>query len=221
LIGTPGGTGAGGVVNLLRSTSCDGGPQTCVELVHVTVDPEQPLPSLGTIVTLMPFFGTAGYGSYVPGSSDVIATAAAAGVSTITLTQFQPRVPGSSTGAPPIQVGLLGQFVRPLAFAECLRQALIVETNQDLNVIAAPMGGQPQTSAGTGHSGQGVYFEPYTSTVLTPFSQGGGYELTAFTLSGSAIAPQLTRRAAPSWQPPGDLRPAIVATRNPASFTCP
>ena len=64
----------------------------------------------------------------------------------------------------------------------------------------------------TTHSGQGVYFEPYTSTVLSPFTQGDGYVLDAFTLAGTADKPTLTQRRRDG-TPPADVRPEVLAIR--------
>ena len=72
----------------------------------------------------------------------------------------------------------------------------------------------------TTHSGQSVYFEPYTSTVLSPFTQGDGYVLTAFTLGGSMSSPTLTPRQS-GWTPPADVRPEVLAVRAPIPVKCP
>jgi hypothetical protein len=246
LIGTRSNTQAGGFVNLLQKGSCGGGgtdagasdagaseggaeggtpdaapppPSNCLQLVHVTVTPLA-APNVAPPTVLHPFFGTAGYGSYLAGGPlDVIAAADTAGASSYNLTQYSPinQTPSGS----PITVGSNDQFIKPIAFAECQAQALLVGTNQDLDVIARPMGAgiNFQASRPTGHSGQGVYFEPTTSTVLTPFSQGNGFELTAFTLGGTQAAPTLTPRTS-GWSPPPDLRPEIVATRVKLPIAC-
>jgi hypothetical protein len=111
--------------------------------------------------------------------------------------------------------------------------AFVVGTNADLNVHAVSIastatpdadGGLPalsNASAAMGHSGQGVYFEPFTNTVITPFSQGKNFALTAFSLEGTPMAPQLVQRQAPRWVPPPDLRPNFVAAKTPFPPTCP
>jgi hypothetical protein len=123
---------------------------------------------------------------------------------------------------------------KPPAFSPCAQMAFVVGTNSDLAVHAVyiqPIGPGDGTGAGfpllpsaqaaTGHSGQGVYFEPYTNTVITPFSQGDNFALTAFTLTGTQMAPQLVQRQPPMWVPPPDLRPNFVATKSPFPFVCP
>jgi hypothetical protein len=124
--------------------------------------------------------------------------------------------------------------IKPTAFSACSQMAFVVGTNSDLAVHAVPIanigqgdgdgGGFPllaAASAATGHSGQGVYFEPYTNTVLTPFSQGDNFALTAFSLTGTSTAPQLVQRLPPRWVPPPDLRPNFVATKSPFPDVCP
>ena len=62
----------------------------------------------------------------------------------------------------------------------------------------------------------------FTSTVLAPFSQGEGFELTAISLTAATKdAPKLTLRPASTWKPPAGLRPEIVATRTPVPAVCP
>jgi hypothetical protein len=122
--------------------------------------------------------------------------------------------------------------VKAPAFSACAQMAFVVGTNADTSVHAISIAGITQgagnvfpplaaTSASTGHSGQGVYFEPYTNTVLTPFSQGDDFALTAFTLGGTPDAPQLVQRLPPRWVPPPDLRPNFVATKSPVPDVCP
>jgi hypothetical protein len=125
--------------------------------------------------------------------------------------------------------------VKTPAFSECAQTAFVVGTNNDLNVYAVSLaaagmvsdvdaqGGTPvltYTSAPTGHSGQGVYFEPYTNTVITPFSQGGNFALTAFTLGGTPTSPTLVQRQAPRWVPPPDIRPNFIGTAIPYPAVC-
>ena len=122
--------------------------------------------------------------------------------------------------------------IKAPAFDPCTQTLFVIGTNADLSLHAVSIasvalpdadGGippLPATAAPTGHSGQSVYFEPYTSTVLVPFSQGQNFALTAFTLGGSPGAPALILRQAPRWSPPPELRPAFVATRSPVPALC-
>ena len=219
LIGTRSTTGAGGVVNLLLSTGCDGG--SCLSLQHVTVPPSlTDKPAVGYVAQLGPYVGSPAYGSYVSVPEDVIGWSTK--LPTVSISTFSPQVPGQTVGSP-IPFSTNDGFFKPLAFAECLGQALLMGTNQDLSVYAIPLSvaaGKTARGAMT-HSGQGVYFEPFTSTVLAPFSQGEGFELTAFSLTGTKDTPSLGLRQAPGWTPPADLRPELVATRAPLPVTCP
>jgi hypothetical protein len=119
--------------------------------------------------------------------------------------------------------------IHPLAYSECLNSAYVIGTNADTNVwfvslngdqMPGPDGGLPTlmaTDQPMGHSGQGVYFEPFTKTVLLPFSQGENFKLTAFRHTSNGYA-SLTNT--PLWSPPTDLRPNFVATRTPVPFPC-
>jgi hypothetical protein len=146
----------------------------------------------------------------------------------------------------PLQSGLIDIGVFPFgdgnvknpAFSSCEQLAFVVGTNSDLNVYAVSLaalespdqldsdGGEAgppaltYTSAPTGHSGQGVYYEPYTKTVITPFSQSTNFALTAFSLGGSPTSPTLVQRQAPRWVPPPDVRPNFVGTAIPYPPNC-
>jgi hypothetical protein len=216
IIGTPSSTGAGGVANLLERGACDG--SACVEILRVLFPPGAS-PVLNSPIDLapVPLVGSPAFGSFRGGGPvDLIATRP--GTTQATLHSYLP-LNNQATGSP-VSFDMAGINLKPLVVAECLKTALVVETNADLLVHAVPLGGGAPATIGTGHSGQGVYFEPFTSTVLAPFSQGSGFELTAFKLGGTSDAPTLDRRLA-DWSPPADLRPILVATRQPAAFVCP
>jgi hypothetical protein len=220
-IGTRSATGVGGVINLLHDGACDG--STCVELLHVTVPSNAP-PTFSSREAVAGFVGSPGYGSYLNGGpSDLVVTRASTGLTTATIAMYSPQLFPPQQVAPTMTFGILGPYIKPLAFAECQQQALIVETNQDLALYAIPLaaGGGQLDRISTQHSGQGVYFEPFTSTVLTPFSQGTNFALTAFKLEGTAAAPKLVPRVTPAWAPPSELRPNVLATRVPLPIVCP
>lgn len=113
--------------------------------------------------------------------------------------------------------------IRPAAVSECARVTFVVGANSDLNVHAIPIpgdGGGTPTKVSTGHSGQSVYFEPSTATVLAPFNQGGGFDFSAFRLKGTSDAPTLEKRDATDWRPPKDLRPVVLGIREPLPIVC-
>ncbi len=128
--------------------------------------------------------------------------------------------------------GFADTNVRPPAFSECFQMAFVVGANADtlVHAIALPPSGSqagpdggpllPSFTQDTHHSGQAVYFEPFTNTVLAPFSQGDNFVLSAFTFDGTSSAPHLSVRQGSVWQPPASLRPNFVATRVPPLFTC-
>jgi hypothetical protein len=214
VIGTPSVTGQGGVLNLLARAGCDAG--ACVQMRRVLFPPNAP-PTLNAPIVLRDatYTGSPGFGSYRRGGPiDIVATRATRD------TTFRFLIPlNNAETSKTISFPMLGPNLKPIAIAECAATALVVETNADLQLYAVPLGGSTPAAIPIGHSGQGVYFEPYTSTVLAPFNQGPGFELSAFTLGGTPSAPTLERRT--DWAPPADLRPIIVATRTPLDFPCP
>jgi hypothetical protein len=244
IIGTRSRSGNGGPVNMLESVPCDDGGAGgdagdggggigggyCLQIQHVTV-PTNPDPATLTFtVPLGPFFGRPSYGSYLgmpPGDSptDVIAWSLPGGnpgsPGPTSINTYQPQ--NEAILGTPIPFQTSDGFFQPFAFAECLQQALLTATNEDLAVYAIPLNSATGTlaRATTTHSGQSVYFEPYTSTVLSPFTQGDGYVLDAFTLAGTAANPTLTQRSAPGWNPPADVRPEVLGIRKPLPLKCP
>ncbi len=200
MIGTRSTTGNGGLVNLLFTEPCpDGG--LCLSEEHFIVPPMDP-PAMGISSSLGEYVGSPAYGSYISGGpEDVIGWSTK--LPTTTIDTYTPQT--LQPQGQPIPFSSNDGFFKPFAFAECLHQALLIGTNQDLAVYAIPLASAAGVTARgtTSHSGQGIFFEPFTSTVLAPFSQGDGYELTAFTLAGTAAAPTLTQRQA-GWTPPAD-----------------
>jgi hypothetical protein len=241
LMATRSQTGNGGPVNMLLSLPCpsDGGAPAdagdggggggigggqCLEIQHVTV-PTDPDPATLTFVTpLGPFFGRPAFGSYLTGGpEDVIAWSVPGGNPSspgpTTINTFSPQ--NEAPVGSPIPFQTSDGFFQPFAFAECQQQALLIATNEDLAVYAIPLASASGATAraATTHSGQSVYFEPYTNTVLAPFTQGDGYVLSAFTLGGTPANPSLTPRVS-GWTPPADLRPEVIAVRAPLPVVC-
>jgi hypothetical protein len=245
IIGSRSRSGNGGPVNMLESVQCpnDGGVADdagdagsggigggyCLAIQHVTV-PTNPDPAtLGTALQLGPFFGRPAYGSYLglpPGDApvDVVAWSLPGGnpgsPGATAIHTYSPQ--NDAVNGTPISIQTSDGFFQPFAFAECQQQAILTATNEDLSVYAIPLGsaGGTLAQAMTTHSGQSVYFEPYTNTVLSPFTQGDGYVLDAFTLGGTASNPTLTQRST-GWNPPADVRPEVLGIRRPLPLKCP
>jgi hypothetical protein len=118
--------------------------------------------------------------------------------------------------------------IKPPAYSECLKNTFVTGTNSGTSVWVVPFGPNDfaadggaasltATSQPIGHSGQGVYYEPFTNTILLPFSQGLNFQLTAFRFNGTAFT-QIN--GTPIWQPPPDLRPNFIGVRAPIPFPC-
>jgi hypothetical protein len=218
LMGTPSIAGAGGVINVVQRGTYQSGP--CVELLQVLFPPDAP-PSLGAAPVLLtnaryPDGGSAAFGSSRSDGYDLIATRAQ-GQQLVTLQHLHPWT--SQTAAPAVTFPTTGAALRPLIVAECMKVALFVEGTTDLRVHAVPLRGGTPAVIATGHPGQGLRFEPYTKTVLAPYTDSRTSELSAFRLGGTTQFPSLKRRD--DWAPPPDLRPLVVATREPAGMVCP
>lgn len=222
------GTGAGGVVGIIRTGAgaegCEAGQ--CVEVVRVRV--ADGAPAIDPPLVL----GPAGAGGAVPSyaSFDSLerqlvvlpraTNADAAAPSRAIL--FEPR--NQEIDGPPTTFIVTDALLRRAAVSECARQLFLVGANSDLNIHSIPIlgdGGGTPAKLPTGHSGQAVYFEPTSKSVLTPFSQGSGFELAAYRLSGTPEAPVLTKRTSPEWLPPPDLRPIVLGVREPIPVVCP
>jgi hypothetical protein len=239
LIGTRSQTGNGGGINMLLAEPCadaggaadDAGDASgglaggnCLGMQHVAEPTDPDLPSLTFHNDLGPYFGKVAFGSYLTGGVDMILWSLPGGNSSSPgpafIHSYSPQN-GQQVGSPvPFTTG--DGFFQPFAFAECQQQALLTSTNEDLAVYSIPLAAATNATAARaalGQSGQGVYFEPYTSTVLAPFTQGDGYVLTAFTLGGTTAQPKLTQRAS-NWTPPADVRAEVVAVRAPVPAQC-
>jgi hypothetical protein len=221
-LGTRSSTGPGGVVNLLRynAGSCDGG--LCdVEYLPVRV-PNSGQPVLAPVVVVgQSKSGSLVGASYAKRELDLVLFPRVASGAPTTAQLYQP-ITAQPEGMPS-SFTISDTGLRRPAIAECDGIAFTVGTNSDVYVHAIPLTGDgtgTPAKESTGHSGQSVYFEPYTKTVIAPFSQGAGYDYTAFRLGGTPSAPTLTARKA-DWAPPKDLRPILLGIRSPLPFPCP
>lgn len=218
-------TGPGGFVNYLRTANCSVEAGTCeIEIVPIRI------PNSGSPV-IDPIVGVGPTGRFSIPSFAVIPPP-----TDLDLVIF-PRV-GNDASAPstvrrydpvlhteqqnPTDFVITDSALKRAAVSSCANVAFVVGTNGDLRVHAIPIqasGGGTPSSASTGHSGQSVYFEPSSRTVLAPFAQGAGYDFSAFKLEGTPAAPLLTKRSA-DWTPPADLRPILLGIREPLPIVC-
>ncbi|MBL8722075.1 MAG: hypothetical protein JNL79_39195, partial [Myxococcales bacterium] len=75
---------------------------------------------------------------------------------------------------------------------------------------------------GLGRSGQRLYFEPYTHTVLAPYRASAvAFEIAALEITGTDKAPVFKKRSGTSWNPPTELQPILLAVKAPNEFPCP
>jgi hypothetical protein len=221
------GSQPGGVVSLIQlgagAEGCEAGQ--CTEVVRVRVATDAP--AIDPPVA----FGPAGAAGPVPSYASferlerqvvVLPRTATGPTAESTALLFEPR--NQELDGPGKTFVLTDSLLRGAAVSECARQLFIVGGNGDLNVHSIPIlvnGAGTPAKLPTGHSGQSVYFEPTSKTVLTPFSQGSGFELAGYVLGGTPEAPTLTKRTTADWNPPTDLRPILLAVRERFPVVCP
>lgn len=218
-------TSAGGQAGIVRTVACapPTPPTSCIEIAPVGVSDAVTSIQPGNLIgSLGGPGGVASYAAFASSDFDnsvvILPRTAVGGPSTAIV--VDPRTPGTKFTVP---FFVNDTFLRRAAVAECERMIFVVGGNVDLAVHAVPMladdAGVP-TEIQTSKSGQSVYYEPTSKTVLSPFSQGSGFELQAFHLSGTASAPKLTKRTAADWNPPADLRPVLLGVREVLPVVC-
>jgi hypothetical protein len=218
------GNNLGGVVSIVRiNTGCIAGDKCDVTLARVLVKPT------GTLVEDAPVIvgtipnpgGRAAWGVNLADGTDVMIIPAPAGTQA-TLTQLNP-----GTHAP--VAGTTRTFAfnstqpRGFSYDPCSGIAFtaeLVAKTGNTTVYAVPDGAGTVGVAQPPQAAQGVFFEPYTRTLLTPFSSGNNYDMLAYAVTGTATSPKLTKRAGGLWGPPGDLNPNLVAVATPYPAQC-
>jgi hypothetical protein len=233
LVGTRSSVNAYGITTMCATAPPPEGGSNVAQLTPVQINPAGQDPTVETtIVGSTPTGGQTGFGLVRSGGVDnIVAVTKGQGAAMATVAIYT-ATPNDPTMA---QVGggvfaMNDSNIKPPAFDECDQPIFLVGTNATPpTVYAVSLNGAMTTtddggmvsltasSLPAGHSGQSLAFEPFTNTVLAPFTQGDNYQLTAFTYTNGQLVP----REPPRWVPPMDLRPSLVATRVPVPFTCP
>jgi hypothetical protein len=227
MIGTRDTTGPGGVADLVRTgkdaAGCpDGG--TCLEVIRVRVsNTGPPLIDPPHVIGEVQGNGVPSYASLASLDREVVVfpRASADAAAPTRAVMFEPR--NQEIDGIEARFFMTDNLLRRSAVSECQRQLFLVGGNNDLAVHVVPLlgdGGGTPTKASSGHSGQSVYFEPTTKTVLAPFAQGPGFDLTAFYVRGPSNAPTLAKRTRADWNPPNDIRPTLLGIREPLPIVC-
>lgn len=221
-------TGPGGFVNYLRinttPSECDAGNICPMEIVPIRI-PNSGSPAIDPIVPLgyTVRFNLPSYAAMAPPTDlDLVVFPRTGNDASApsTIRRYDPVLHTEQQA--PTDFVITDTGLKRAAVSNCGKMAFVVGTNGDLRVHAIPIqanGGGTPTSASTGHSGQSVYFEPSTKTVLAPFAQGSGFDFSAFKLGGTETAPTLSQRST-DWTPPSDLRPILLGIREPLPITC-
>jgi hypothetical protein len=225
IVGTRSRTNVGGIVSMFRTApggeNCpDGG--NCYEVFRVRVGQGAPIIEAPlALATVSGFATSTAFGSFPSIDREVIVFPRVQADASATVQLYEPV--NHEVEPATYEFTLTDGLIRPIAVSECDRQVFAVGGNSDLDLHAIPIpvaGKGTPFAITTGHSGQAVYFEPSTKTVLAPFGQGTSTDLGAYRVGGTKEAPTLARREA-DWQPPNDIRPIFLATKQPIPAVCP
>jgi hypothetical protein len=231
LIGTRASGNAGGEVTLIQPCAMDpaGDAGTCQFAIQTAVVGATSGVDLKMPVEIGPTYSTTAteavaWTTYLGGGpSDVLALPPGESGGLSSLEQFSPLTGLIDTSAT-VTFGATSTQLYAIAVSECLKAAFVGERN-DTFLLAVPFSSSisPPSPYNVGHNGISVRYEPYTNTVIDSFNGGGGAEISAVNVSNASNALSLTKRTVgATWNPPTDLRPNYVATKQPIqNFVCP
>lgn len=226
MLGTRSSTGPGGVLSIMQidtdPTACNDAGTICDLRAQAVRVPNSGQPVLGLLsdpIAVAPKTAALTGASHAKRELELVIIPRAGNGQPTFAQLFQPVTQAAEGDL--INFTVSDGTLRRGAIAECDDVFFTVGTNGDLNVHAVPLAGDAGTpfKTSTGHSGQAVYFEPFTKTVLATFAQGAGFDYSAFKLTGSSLKPVLARRDT-DWTPPKDVRPVLLGIRAPVPFTC-
>jgi hypothetical protein len=212
----------GGNFNIIERSPCDPAPATTCDLStdHWTIPNGFLAPvdqGLNKIVGTTPAVtvANAGYGSWITNAEDLISLTLPADTngSLYDVVANSPSVVHDNNFT---FSGSNRQF-KSIAVDECDALAFVPELlSEQIYFVPLPSSSAKSASPlSAGHPAQRAVWEPFTSTLLAPFNQGGGFEITAFKIDidGSGV-PHANKRLG-DWAPPKDLGPQIVVTKIP------
>lgn len=210
---------SGGLITLIQET-CDPDAGGCAfNIKGVTVGAAVNFKATHLAVSTSSTIATIGWGSYIGGGPlDLILSPNGIGGG---IDRYSPLT-NTRTADPTVSFAVTSNRFRPMAVSECFKTAFVVELNQtDLFAVPLSTGGTT-SNIGIGHPGSQVAYEPFTNTILAPFSNNASSFFTAISVTGTPTAPLLA--VSTKFKPPSDLRPYQVATRSPLDplpFNCP
>lgn len=229
VIGTAGPTG-GGTVNMLSVTSgaaCTGG--VCKVVIQRATVPAAPNPatdngSKQVADTLDISAGQPAWGSYLNGGStqDLLMVPPTGAATKATLLRLNPVNNDPVSGTTPIAFSTSKNTLRSLTVSECFQTVFVTDLN-GTQVYAVPLAFDGTANVfGLGRSGQRLYFEPYTHSVIAPYRASAvAFEIASLEIGGTPKAPTFKKRSGASWTPPAELQPTLLATKSPNDFPCP
>lgn len=227
----PAKAGAGGNVTMIVEDASNCGPTTSdggasvnacpIDLVPASVGATDNAPSIGGFkqVAMMPAL-----------SASTVWTADRRSGDEADILVLPPLFPGSnghvrsfnrfdqSQVGTPIPFAINAGQLSGAAFDPCRNLVIATElkTARGIYVIPRDPGGVP-ISQSLSTTAQGVFYEPYTRTVIRQFTDQSNFELSAYLIKGTNTAPTLSQRLSSSslpWNPPV-LDPRMVAVKIP------
>jgi hypothetical protein len=140
-----------------------------------------------------------------------------------TLIQLNPSTHAPLVGEErtfPINARQLGGFAYDACTGVAFTSELVAKSGDTTIYALPPPGGGTVGSVQPAQFALGVFFEPYTRTLIAPFSSGNNHDILAYSLSGMPSSPKLNKRTAAQWSPPVDLDPKLVAVASPHPAEC-
>lgn len=220
------GNNPGGTVNIVRTNSACVVSSHCeVTLARVLIKAtgtlmEEAAVAVGAVPNPN---GKAAWGANTVDGNDVLITPPLpSGTDMGTLVQLNPGTHAQVQGS--ARSFVLNSFQpRGFAYDSCTGVAFTAETVAKVGnttVYAIPDGAGVVGTVQPPQAAQGVFFEPFTRTLIVPFSSGVNHDILAYNLGGTASSPKLGKRGVAQWSPPTDLDPDLVAVATPYPATC-
>jgi hypothetical protein len=220
------GNNPGGTVNIVRTnTACVADSHCEVTLARVIIKAtgtlmEEAAVSVGAVPNPN---GKAAWGANTVDGNDVLITPPLpSGTDMGTLVQLNPGTHAQVQGS--ARSFVLNSFQpRGFAYDSCTGIAFTAETVAKVGnttIYAIPDGAGSVGTVQPPQAAQGVFFEPFTRTLIVPFSSGVNHDILAYNLTGTASSPKLTKRSVAQWSPPTDLDPDLLAVATPYPANC-
>lgn len=232
LLGTPNGSSTGGWVSLLHKGTCTGSGDTAcpletyrVQVPNSFVDPvvattPKPAAAIPNSTSLTP-----GWGVRLSPAEHLVAIPHTDTDPNGTIVRIEPTT-GDTIGSLKWSMAASAtKQLKPMASSECNGGTIFAIELISEQIYAIPVSDPAHAiNQKSDNPGQFLVWEPYTRTVIAPYSQGTGKELLAYQMKVDAATKKpvsLVKRTGASWKVPDDLFPNIVGVKQLNSDPCP